>query len=84
MTDVELIVAWFEEQAAKERELFDSGRSNNPALTQERWIVYKISAQSMREGAWKKLETPPAEPGVPSSDAALVVAILSLSGKAPT
>jgi hypothetical protein len=54
MTPIEQIAVWFEEQAAKERELLDSGKCNNPALTQERWMVYKASAGCVREGAWRK------------------------------
>lgn len=50
---IEQIAAWFEEQAVKERELYDLGSCNNPLLTLERWMVYKASAQSVREGAWK-------------------------------
>ena len=53
-TNVAQIAAWFEDQAAKERELLDSGRCNNRSLTEERWMVYKASAQSVREGAWRK------------------------------
>ena len=52
-TDIEQIAAWFEGQAAKERDLYDSGNCNNPVLTLERWMVYKASAQSVREGAWR-------------------------------
>lgn len=54
MTDVERIAAWFDDQAARERALLDSGHCNNPALAQERWLVYKTSAQAVREGSWKE------------------------------
>lgn len=54
MSDIEQIAAWFEAQAVKERELLDSGHCNNPDLTRERWLVYKASAQSVREGTWRK------------------------------
>lgn len=55
-TDVEQIAMWFEAQAAKERELLDSGRCRPDARTiaQERWLVYKASALSVREGAWRQ------------------------------
>lgn len=53
-SDVEQIAAWFEAQAVKERELLDSDRCNSPVTTHERWLVYKASAQSVRERAWKK------------------------------
>lgn len=54
--DVEQIAAWFEEQAAKEQELLDSPKLHPDAKerTQERWLVYKASAQSVRAGAWRK------------------------------
>jgi hypothetical protein len=52
--DAELIAAWFDDQAVKEHELYNSGNCNNPILTLERWMVYKASAQSVREGAWRK------------------------------
>lgn len=50
----EQIAAYFDEQAAEENRLLASGQCNNPQLAQERWIVYKASAQSVREGAWRK------------------------------
>lgn len=50
----EQIAAYFDEQAAEERRLLDSGQCNNPPLAQERWLVYKASALSVREGAWRK------------------------------
>lgn len=50
------IAAWFEDQAAKEQELLDSGRCNSRERTQERWLVYRASAQSVREGAWRKVQ----------------------------
>ena len=50
----EQIAAYFDEQAAEERRLLDSGQCNNPQLAQERWLVYKASAMSVREGAWRK------------------------------
>lgn len=53
-SDVERIAAWFDAQALKERELLDSGCCNDPALAQERWIVYTASAQSIRASAWRK------------------------------
>jgi len=53
-TDEERIAAWFDAQAVKERELLNSGRCNNLITTQERWLVYKASAQSVREGEWRK------------------------------
>lgn len=53
-SDADLIVAWLEEQAAKERDLLDSGRCTSIVTTQERWLVYKASAQGIRDGAWKK------------------------------
>lgn len=53
-SDVEQIAAWFEEQAAKEQELLDSGRCTNRVTTQERWLVYKASAMAVRAGEWKK------------------------------
>jgi hypothetical protein len=53
-SDVDQIAAWFEAQAVKERELIDSERCNNPVTTHERWLVYKASAQSVRERVWKK------------------------------
>ena len=53
MTPIEQIAVWFEEQAAKERDLLDSGRCNNPGLAEERWLVYKASAQSVRANAWR-------------------------------
>jgi hypothetical protein len=53
-SDVEQIAIYFEGQAAKERELLDSGRCNNPALAQERWMIYKAAAQDVRAGAWRK------------------------------
>jgi len=52
-SDVERIAAWFDAQAVKERELLDSGRCNNPGLAEERWLVYKASAQSVRANAWR-------------------------------
>ena len=52
-SDVERIAAWFDTQAVKERELLDSGRCNNPGLAEERWLVYKASAQSVRANAWR-------------------------------
>lgn len=53
---IEQIAAWFEAQATKERELLDSDQLRPDARerTQERWLVYKASAQSVREGAWRK------------------------------
>lgn len=56
MTDVEQIAAWLEAETAKERELLDSDRLRPEARerTQERWLVYKCSAQRVLEGAWKK------------------------------
>ena len=51
--DVAQIMGWFEAQATKERELLDSDQCNNPTLAQERWMIYKASAMSVREGAWK-------------------------------
>jgi hypothetical protein len=53
VSDIEQIVAWFDEQAAKEQRLLDTG-SCNPSLTQERWLVYKASAMAVRDGLWKK------------------------------
>ena len=55
-SDAEGIAAWLDAQAAKERELLDSDRMRADAheRTQERWMVYKASAQAVREGAWKK------------------------------
>lgn len=53
-SDVEQIAAWFEAQAVKEHELLDSGYCNSPVTTNERWLVYKASAQSVRERVWKK------------------------------
>ncbi len=53
-SDVEQIAAWFEAQAVKERELLDSDACNSPVTTHERWLVYKASAQSIRERVWKK------------------------------
>ena len=44
-SDVDQIAAWFEAEAVKERKLLDSGFCNNPVTTQERWLVYKASAQ---------------------------------------
>ena len=52
--DVAQITAWFEDQATKERALLDSGKCNNRTLTQERWMIYKASAQSVLEGTWRK------------------------------
>lgn len=54
--DAVQIAAWFDAQAAKERELLDSDQLRPDARerTQERWLVYKASAQSVREGAWRK------------------------------
>ena len=52
-SDVERIAAWFDAQAVKERELLDSGRCNNPGLAEERWLVYKASAQRVRANAWR-------------------------------
>ena len=54
MTDVERIAAWFDDQAARERALLDSGRCNDPTLARERWLVYKASAQAVREGRWRE------------------------------
>jgi hypothetical protein len=56
MTDVDQIAAWFEDQAAKERAHLDSKdiRPDAIQLAQERWLVYKASAQAVRSGAWKK------------------------------
>ena len=56
VTDVEQIAAWFDEQAEKEQALLDTGRCNNRSRTQERWLVYKASAQSVRDGAWRSVE----------------------------
>lgn len=56
-SEADQIAAWLEAQAVKERELLDSGGCTNratTATTSERWLVYKASAQSVREGAWKK------------------------------
>lgn len=53
-SEVDQIAAWFEGQAAKEREVLDSGVCNNLVTTQERWLVYKASAQSVRDRVWKK------------------------------
>jgi hypothetical protein len=55
-SDIELIAAWFEAQAASEREALDSGlcRPDARERTLERWIVYKASAQAVRNGDWKK------------------------------
>ena len=52
-TDTALIAAWFDTQAAKERELLDSGRCTNLVTTQERWLVYKAAAMEVRAGAWR-------------------------------
>ena len=53
--DTELIAAWFDAQAAKEHELLNSDRLRVDACerTQERWLVYKASAQSVRAGTWR-------------------------------
>ena len=53
-SDVDQIAAWFEAQAVKERELLDSEDCNSPVTTQERWLVYKASAQSVRDRVWQK------------------------------
>jgi hypothetical protein len=53
-SDIDAVVAYFEGQAAKERELLDSGRCNNPSLAQERWMIYKAAAQEVRARAWSK------------------------------
>ena len=53
-SDVDQIASYFEDQAVKERELLDSGRCNNPPLSQERWLVYKAAAQEVRARAWDK------------------------------
>lgn len=50
----EQIATWFDTQAAKERELIDSGRCTNLVTTQERWLVYKASAQEVRAGTWRR------------------------------
>ena len=54
--DIEQIAAWFEAQAASEREALDSGQCRPDAKerTLERWIVYKASAQAVRNGDWKQ------------------------------
>ena len=57
-SDVDLIAAFFEEQAHEEQELLDSGRCNNPPLAQERWMLYKASAQAILERAWQKAPKP--------------------------
>lgn len=55
-SDVKQIADWFEEQAFKERELLDSDRLRPDARksAEERWLVYKASAQGVRERVWKK------------------------------
>ena len=53
-SEVDQIAVYFEDQAAKERELLDSGRANNRELPQERWMVYTASARAVRDGAWRK------------------------------
>lgn len=57
MTNVERIAAWFDDQAARERALLDSDRLRPDARerAQERWLVYKASAQAVREGSWKEM-----------------------------
>ena len=50
----EQIAAYFDAQAEEEGKLLVSGQCNNPQLAQERWLVYKASAMSVREGAWRK------------------------------
>ena len=54
--DTAQIAAWFDAQADKERELLDSKQLRPDARerVQERWLAYKASAQSVREGAWRK------------------------------
>jgi hypothetical protein len=54
--DAEQIAAWFEAQAAKERELLDSWSTRLDAREriQERWLVYKASAMEVRAGTWRK------------------------------
>ena len=54
-SDAERIATYFEDQAAKERELLDSGRCNDGGeRSRERWMVYKASAQAVRDRAWSK------------------------------
>jgi hypothetical protein len=52
---VEQIAAWFDDQAAKERDLLDAGNLNDGGVRgTERFLVYKAAAGAVLQGAWRK------------------------------
>jgi len=57
---IEQIAAYFDEQAAKESDLqrLPAVRPDSKKRIQERWMVYKASAQAVRDGQWRKRREP--------------------------